>query len=310
MKKYLRYAHLITLAAGIVGMLLVFWLYAGGTNERGLYPTNHTGWILAGILTTAFVVFAWFLTNRAGNNRSYRQNFPASIPATLGSLAAAAGLLMGGYEALCMQNQLGLLSGILGILGAIAMVWAAADRFRGLRHKLPVHMLPCLYFALHLFTLGQQYGSEPEMCRYLYRFWATISMVPACYWLWSFDVSMGKRTNCLFWCLVAGYCNLVAAAGSSQRLLHFCMAAWMLTALPRLRYLPKLPRAVADAAPVAQEPPAEEASPVADAADTETPVETSPAAEEPAPQTPDIELPDPESILEQLLRDFGHQDET
>ena len=312
MKKLLRYANLIALVAGIVGMLLVFWLYAGGTNEQGLYPGHHAGWIMAGIVTTAFVIFAWFLANRAGNSRSYRQNFPFSTAAIIGNAVAAISLLLSGYQALSMGKLLGLLSGALGILGGIAMIWAAVCRLRGLRNTLPVHMFPCLYFALQLFVVGQQYGSEPEMCRYLYRFWATICMVPACYWLWSFDVGMGKRTNCLFWCLVAGYCNLVAAAGNSQWLMHLSMAAWMLTALPHLRYLPKLPRTVTEAAPVAQkaavaEMPAEETPVFTDAAGTVTPAEA--ATEEPVPQMPDADMPDPESILEQLLRDFGQQGE-
>ncbi len=309
MKKILRYANLITLASGSLAMLLLFWLYAGGTNEWGLYPAHHAGWVLAGIVTTAFVVLAWFLAKYAGNNRSYRQNFPASIPAALGYAAAAVGLLLGGSEALYMRNVLGLLSGLMGLLGTVGMIWVALCRFRGIRCKLPVHMFPCFYFALQLFALGQQYGAEPEMCRYLYRFWATISMVPACYWLWSFDVKMGKRTSCLFWCLVAGYCNLAAVAGNGPRLMHICMAVWMLTALPRLRYLPKLPRTIPESAPVTPELPMEEASPAADVVEAE-PAAEMPAAEEAAPHESEAQLPDPESILEQLLRDFGKQEET
>lgn len=310
MKKYLRYANLFTLAAGLIGMLLLCWLYAVGTDERGLYPANHIAWILTGILTTAFVVASWVFTGKAGNSRSYRQNFPASIPAAVGCAAAAVGLLVGGYQAISMKNLLGLLTGVAGVLGGICMVLAAVCRFLGHRNKLPVHALPCFFFALQLFLLGQEYGSEPEMYRYLYRFWATVSMVPACYWLWSFDVNMGKRTTCLFWCLVAGYCNLVAVSDGSHRLMHICMALWMLTALPRLQYLPKLPRSTPQAAPVTPEAVAEAAPAEPEAAEEAPQPQTPPPAEEPAPQAPEAELPDPESILEQLLRDFGQQDET
>lgn len=288
MRKYLRYANALTLAAGAPGMGLMAWLLADGTDERGLYPASHPAWILLGILTAAFIAVVWLLVRQAGTNRNYRQNFPASTQAALGCAAAAIGLLSGGLSTLWSGKTLGVITGIVGIVSSIPMLWAAVCRFRGQRAKLPVHILPCFFFALHLFVLGQEFGSEPEMCRYLYRFWATAAMVPACYWLWSFDVNLGKRPDCLFWCLVAAYCNLVAATGSDQWLLHLSMAAWMLTALPKLRYLPKPQRPTPEPAPTAEQLPAEEALPAAG--------------------TLAVELPDTDAILEELLRDFGQQD--
>lgn len=296
MRKYLRYANLFVLAAGSLGILLMSWLFSGGTDERGLYPANHPAWILLGILTVAVLAAIWLVVRQAGTGRGYRQNFPASIPAALGYVAAGIGLISGGIHALEAGKALGTVTGILGIVGGIPMFWAAVCRFRGQRSKLPVHIAPCFFFALQLFVLGQEFGSEPEMCRYLYRFWAAAATVPACYWLWSFDVNLGKRRSCLFWCLAAGYCHLAAGMGSGQWLLHGCMAFWMLTALPRLRYLPKPqhpapeadPDATQEPVPAPQEPPAEEVLPV--------------------PEPLAVDLPDTNAILEELLRDYGQQE--
>lgn len=300
MRKYLRYASALALGAGAAGMALYAWLFAAGTDERGLYPANHPAWILLGILTVAAVALFWLLTRQAGANRGFRQNFPASILGAFGCAAAAIGLLSGGFSMLGSGKTLGMITGIVGIAGSIPLLWAAVCRFRGLRCKLPVHILPCFFFALQLFVLGQEFGSEPEIYRYLYRFWATASMVPACYWLWGFDVNLGKRPDCLFWCLVAGYCNLVAAVGSGLALLHLGMAAWMLTALPKLRYLPKLPKSASEPTPATQPLPAEEVLSVADATVVE---EAAPAVDPLA-----VELPDADAILEELLRDFGKQE--
>lgn len=307
MKKFLRFANFMSLGAGALGMALAAWLFSAGTDEKGLYPAGHIAWILLGILTAAVVIGAWLLTRQAGINRNYRQNFPRSLVAALGCAAGGIGLLSSGFKTLATGKVLGLLAGALGIFAAIPLFWAAVCRLRGQRCKLPVYILPCFFFALQLFVLGQKFGSEPEMQRYLYRFWATLSMVPACYWLWSFDVNLGKRPDCLFWCLVAGYCNLVAAVGNGQTLLHLTMAAWMLTTLPKLGYLPKPVKTGAEPAT------AEEASATPEAPIEVVPSEAQPVAEAPAapahhPTAPD--LPDAKVILEELLREFGEQDKT
>lgn len=278
MKKYLPYAHLLTLGAGALGMLLLFIMRAGGTDEKGLYPAAHPAWILLCILTPIVLLGLLLLTYDAGSSRSYRGNFPPSIFAAAGYLVAAAGLLITGIGTLSGGKPIHMLSGVLGILSGVLLLWAAWCRFRGSKCALLPHMLPCFFFALQLFVLGQTLGAEPELCRYLFRFLAILAMIPACYWLWSFDVNMGHRGKCLFWCLSAAYCNLVAVAGGEQWLLHLCMVAWLLTALPRLQYLPKRQR------PVAVEPPAEPAAP------TETTEPTSPK--------------EVDALLDQLLSDL------
>ncbi len=283
MRAYLKYANLIALGAGLVGALLSGWMFSAGTDERGLYPASHPAWILLGILSVAVAAAFWLLARQGGVNRNYRQNFPPSLPAALGCLAGAVGLLSGGWDAMGTGNALCLLTGAVGIAGGLCLLWAAVCRFRGLRARLPMHCLPCFFFALQLFVLGQEFGSEPEMQRYLYRFWAIAALVPAGYCLWGFDVKLGKRPHCLFWCLAAGYCNLVAAVGSGQMLLHLGMAAWMLLALPKLTYLPK-PKPAPEPAPEA------------------------PTVEETPADSLAVDLPDTDAILAELLRDLEQKE--
>lgn len=310
MKKYLRYSNVIALGSGVVGMALSAWLFSAGTDEKGLYPAKHPAWILLGILTAAVVILFWLLSRQTGTNRSYRQNFPASLPAACGFVAAAVGLLAGSFGALGSGKMLGLIAGAVGILGSMPLLWAAVCRWKGHRCKLAVHVLPCFFFALQLFVLGQEFGSEPETCRYLYRFWALVSMVPACYWLWSFDVNLGRRPDCIFWCLVAGYCNLVAVVGSDHKLLHIGMAVWMLTTLPKLQYLPKQSKPAAEPQTI----PAEENTPTPDLIEAEQvsqPAEAVIAEGSQVAADPlAVELPDADAILEELLRDFGKAENT
>ena len=235
MKKLLRYASLLSLAMGGLGMLLMVWLRANGPDARGLYPARHPAWTILLLLTLAMPVVFWLLSRSAGNNNTYRGNFPASWLAAVGYALAGSSLVVTGFAALDSGEPLGILAGCAGILGGILLFAGTYTRLAGRTIPISLHGLPCVFLALELFYMGQTLGAEPEMVRYLFPFLAILSAIGACYWLWSFDVEMGNRNKCLFWCLAAGYCNLVAAIGSENWLLHLGVALWMLTALPRLQ---------------------------------------------------------------------------
>ena len=285
MKQLLRFANLIALAAGGIGMLLMLWLYAGGTDDRGLFPAKHPGWILLLIFTAVMVAVFFLLTRQVGSSNNYRSNFPASWLGALGCLAGGVGLLIASVDAFQINSRvttvenpmLGIIVGVLGAVGGALLFWAAWCRRQGHKSMVPPHILPSFFFALRLFLLGQTLGAEPEMQRYLFSFLANLSLLPACYWLWSFDVNMGRRPHCLFWCLTAAYCNMVAAIGSNLWIMHLCLAAWLLTNLPRLKYLPKKQRP----APVET---------------TEAPAVT--------------EVQDVEATLEQIISEYGSNADT
>lgn len=291
MKKLLRYANLMALLWGGLGMLLMVWLRANGPDDRGLYPARHPAWTMLLLLTLAMPVIFWLLSRVAGNNSTYRVNFPVSWLAAVGYALAGSGMLVTSISTLGGIETLDILAGIAGILSGILLLGGVFTRLTGRTLPISLHGLPSVFFALELFRLGQTLGSEPEMSRYLFPFLAALSAIPASYWLWSFDVDMGNRTKCLFWCLAAGYCNLVAVIGSESWLMHLGVGLWMLTALPRLR----MPRREHPA----EEPQAEEPLP------TPMPVEN--VVAEVASHTPPVA--DVDAILEQILKEFGTDSE-
>ena len=61
MKKLLRYADAIVLLCGTLGMLLQFWILTAGTDEKGLFPSFHPGWICSWILAAAVLVLVWLM---------------------------------------------------------------------------------------------------------------------------------------------------------------------------------------------------------------------------------------------------------
>ncbi len=291
MKKFLRFANLMALLAGGLGMLLMVWLRSGGPDERGLYPARHPAWTIVLLLTLAMPVLFWLLSRTAGSSNTYKVNFPTSWLAAIGYALAGSGMLITSVSFLGNGQVLDTLTGFAGILGGVLLLGGIYTRFTGRTLPISLHSVVCVFFALELFRMGQTLGAEPEMCRYLFSFLAILSALPACYWLWSFDVDMGNRTKCLFWCLAAGYSNLVAIIGNEHWLLNLGVALWMLTALPRLQ-LPRRPRP-------AEETKAEEPMPapmpmenvVAEVADHQPPVA------------------DVDAILDQILKEYGNKTE-
>lgn len=307
MKKYLRYMDGIVMLCGAVGMLLRLWLLLAGTDAKGLYPANHPAWILLCVFSVLTAAFIWLMSRHTGNNRNYRSNFPPSLLGAAGSAIAAVGLAVTGSATLSNGDVLSTLAGILGLLSAAGLLLAAWNRYRGQRIHFVCHMLPCLFFTAYMFLLGRELGSEPETQRYLFRFFATVAMVLACYQLWAFDVNQGNRQKNLFWSLIAAYLCLVAMPGSTQWPLYLTSAVWLLTGLPVLKYLPRRKRTEAPTEVESPPAPAEESAPTREPAPE--PEQTLPEAPEvsaiqPAEEeTTDTQAElDPDEIIAEILR--------
>ena len=294
MKKYLRYADVLVLFTGALGLFLRLIITLGGTDAKGLYPKNHPAWIILCILSAAVVAALWLLTRQVGADQRYKKNFPASRSGAVCAGLAAIGIAATALD-LFATDLLSIVCFLTGIASMASLLFAAYCRFLGKKPHYICHAAPAVFFALRLFLLGQSMGSETESSRYLFEMLASVAMIPACYQLWGFDVGMGKRENSLFWSLTAAYLCVVAIVGVENWLLYVTCTAWLLTNTCSLQYLPKKMRPV----PVQSE----QDIPETDSMETAAPAEVSQsvAAETPAQPLEDI---DPEAILAEILREI------
>ena len=297
MKKYLRYADVLVLFAGAVGLLLQLIIHLGGTDEKNLYPHNHPAWVLLCLFSVAVLVFLWALTRQVGVDTSFHKNFPAS---TLGAVTTALAAVGIAVTALATFNGklLNTLGGLAGLLSAAGLLLAAWSRFRGQRPHFLCHAMPAAFFALRIFLLGQELGAEPEAVRYLFQMFASMALVLACYQLWGFAVDMGHRDKCLFWTLTSAYLCITAVAAKENWLLYLTCAPWMLTNCCSLKYLPKRMRSATEQPDADITQPTAETEPAVQAfqsADKDSPVST--------PVDP-VESIDPDTILAEILREI------
>ncbi len=293
MKKILRFADMVVLVCATLGMLLQLWIFMGGTDDHGLYPAMHPGWVMSWVLCLSTLAFIWIVTRQVGINQSYKANFPSSVPGALGCLAGAAAVFYSGWQQFSASSVwLDTLCGVLALLGGIGLLWTAYCRFVGKQPHFLTFMILCTYFALDVFSLGRLVGGEPEMVRYLFRFLATIVLIPACYQFWGFSVGEGNRQTCLFWCLLASYLCIAGAPAGENGLVYLLLGAWMLTNLCAVKYLPRR-----KATPIPQEPEAEAEATPAEPEIPSTMEETFPSVSE---ETPEAKDSSPEAVVTEL----------
>lgn len=242
MKKLLLQADRLIIASGIAGLLLRLWLYFVGPNERGLYPKYHISWILLLILSAAVAVILFLMSGHAGYSRNYGDNFRASGSAAVGCILAAVCMAL---YALSSLQKAGGKSGIsllgcgFGIAAAVALVVLAGCRRKGTRPHYGIFAILSLHYGLYVFLLGRTWGDDPELLRFLFGFFASVSAMLASYQMWGFSVDLGNRSASLFWSLLAIFLNFCAIGENLAPLFHAGTAIWLLTNLCPLNPPPR-----------------------------------------------------------------------
>ncbi len=288
MRKYLRFAPILALGAGVVSMVLRFIMVLLGTDDKGLYPGFSLPWVLTVLISLLVAVALFFISRQADPQRSYRDNFPTSFWAAGGNLLAAAGFAVTSLLALLNGN---LFSGILGILCCLGLGYAGFLRLKGSRPPFFIHAILCLYFILRIFAVGKLLGSEPELSRFLLPFFADLVLLLACYQKWGFDVKEGDRRKSIFWSLLGAYLCIAAIAENSDWFLFLCLGLWLVTDLCSLKPVRRIRKATPEEA-AEVEAPQSNAEEIPEAISVE------------APEIPDIPVDGPQEASEVPLEEL------
>lgn len=242
MKKYLnpKYLPIAVTVAGVVGFLLRMWTQSGGVNSEGLYAPAPLAWALLWVLTAAVFGLIILLTRPLSEPVKYEMNFPASPAAAAGTALGALAILVSGIQSMFgSQELLSFVSGLLGIVGGILLLFVANARLRGTKANFLHHGVVCLFFALRVFNQCRGWGNEPQLSLFLFDLLFQLCAMLAVYHLCAFDVDLGNRRVSLFWSLMSVYLCLVALASTGDMLLYGGVAIWLLTNLCSLRPVKK-----------------------------------------------------------------------
>lgn len=237
MKQYLKPANLplLTVGAGVVGLLLRIWLLASGIDEKGLLQEGHPAEILLWLLSAAVIGLLFWQTQMLTSAPKYSFNYPASLPGAIGAVCGAAGFLVSSFRALAHGGDLLLMiASVLGILSSAAIAFVGFCRYKGQPVSVIFHGLACIYLMLQLICLYRQWCADPQLQDYCFQLLAVVCLALSLFHRSGFDAGMGQRRPLALSHLAAVYFCLLAIPGSGNTLFFAGSSLWMLTDLCNL----------------------------------------------------------------------------
>lgn len=240
MRKYFHPTFLPILVpiASVLGLLLRLWTLGGGPDKEGLYAPQPLAWALLWIVTVLTLAGIFTLTRRLKNPGRYFDNFPRSLLGAAGCAAAGLGVIWSSMATLVAGGDLlATLTGILGIVSAVALLLTAAARYQSKKPSFALHAIPCLFFALRVFDRCKHWSNVTQTGAFLFQFLASICVMLAAYQLCCYDVNMGNRKSSLFWSLSAVYFCALALPMGEELFFYAGMLLWLMTNLCSVRPL-------------------------------------------------------------------------
>lgn len=219
---------LLTLAAGVIGLLLRLWLLSGVGEDR-LLKAWHPAAILAALLSAGVLVCLILFAQPLKGQGKYRTNFPASIPGAVCACAAGLAIFLRGMGILLdAQTPVATVAGIACVLAAPCLILTGMCRWKGEKPSFLLHTVLSLCLACQILLHYQTWTASPNLQLHLYRMLANVGLMLTAYHRAEFDVRMASRRVYTVINLYTVFCCLLAVP-EGDGLYFLAMAAWVLT---------------------------------------------------------------------------------
>lgn len=235
--KKLPLATVISAAAALVLRIL---LYTFALDEKNLLVAHHPLKLALGVLTAGALLLIVVCVWKLGGSDIYADNFSPSVPAFIGHTAAGAGILitvLTYYPA--TPGYLGAAWNLLGYAAPVCLFLAGYQRMAGKQPFFLLHVVPCLFYAVHVVSHYQLWCSNPQIQDYLYALLATIALTLFGFYHAAFGADAGNRRMLLGTGLAAAFLCITELAATGYTYLYLGGAIWALTSLCHLIPLPK-----------------------------------------------------------------------
>lgn len=248
MKKFLKpmYLPYCTLILGALGSLCMYWLHATGEDQRVLLNPFHPGAILTWLLSAVMIATVILLTQPLNGKLRFDRIFPGSLTGAVGTAVSAVGIAVTAWGELNMKlDHIITLSGWMGLIGAVCLLYLAWCRYAQLRPQFWARSVVMLYLMLHLLCRYRTWSAEPELLRFGFDLAATVCFLLATYQRFAIEVGIAQRRSYLCFAMLGVFFAMAALPGSSDRVFLGTMAVWAMTDLCSLRT--RMPRKQEDA---------------------------------------------------------------
>ena len=217
----------VTLGAGALGLYLQMWLFATGVDKAGLLLKSHPSNTLLFVLTAIVMAVIVLYLSTVRDIPAYKYLFPQSIPAAVGCMVAAAGVVASVISEL-IQNQdtISVIACILGALTALSLVSTGICRQKRKRPNYYLHFAITAYLMIHVVSQYRSWSSEPQLQNYIFQLLASVFLMLCCYYRTLLDNGVNNRRRYVFF----NYCALFfccLSLVSDQWLFYASMGIWM-----------------------------------------------------------------------------------
>lgn len=223
---------LFTLIAGAVGFGLRLWLFLPGVDERGLLPASHPAGTLVFILTAIVLVVLALCVRTLSPITKYSKLFPAWLPAAIGCVAAAAGILYVDIRDLVIQpDVITIVTLVLGLVASAALLILGYCRWKGNHPSFWLQAAITVYFMLHLVSQYRLWSSESQLQVYFFPLLASVFLMLTTYHGAVLDAEKkGSRRWYVFCNQAALFFCCLSLQGSTWPF-YLVMAIWLVTGL-------------------------------------------------------------------------------
>lgn len=228
MKKQPKMIQLLTLCLipGLLGLILRYFLYRFGFNEKGILPSSHPLHLICCALVPATAV--WLLLQlKAMKKRDFRPGAAAAPCRVLGGILA--GVLLAVSALGLFREGAGLLSRVRAILALLAALAMPLSVYAPRERKLPRlfgRALICLYFVVDMLSRYRVWSGNPQLPDYVFHVAALVCLSLCSYHRLAFCTGIGQRRAHGFFSLMAMVLCLLCLVGPEPRLFYLSGALW------------------------------------------------------------------------------------
>jgi hypothetical protein len=217
---------------GLAALVLRWQLYRAAVDEKGLLPRMHPLSIALLMLTAAALLLIYITVRKQEEAAVFADRSPRSIPAALGH-AVMAGIILTTVLADGPQTS-GYLTTVWEYLGMAAfpcLVLAGTDRLRGKKSFFLLHVMPCLFFVVHIVSHYQSWSGDPQMQDYVFALLGAMALMFFGFYTAAMEAGCGSRRMRLGMGLAAACLCMAELGHSGAPMLYLAGTVWVLTDL-------------------------------------------------------------------------------
>ena len=223
---------------GIAALALRKALYATAVDVKGLLLRYQPLEIALTVLTVGVLVRIAVAVRKGKRSVPYEDAQFAGLSGAIGNVAAGAGILitvlttapgMGGYLESAWR--------CFGLAAPVCLLLAGIAKALGKKPFFLLHVVVCLFFAVHIVTRYQLWSANPQLQDYVFALLGAMALMFFGFYTAAREADCGNERMRLGTGLAAIYLCLAELARSSCPELYLGGAVWVLTELNNKKHI-------------------------------------------------------------------------